>query len=364
VTIMQKIGQDVRRAEMTTKAAHFVDLCRRIMLARGDAVEALHSAGPGSKNPASADVVKILKAAVSAGSISLSTWGDEIAEYPGLVAAFLGSLANVSAFDALLPSMRRVPLRSRAVVVTAGATGNIVDEGSPTPLSALALLDVKIDPVKALAVIVATRELLQIGDPVTIGLFSNELRLALAAVTDTKFLSTITDSIVPTASTGPSAVNVAQDIDAALQAVRLDAASNPFIVTVPSVARSWTTRVTTTGEFAFPTMSTNGGSIANIPVIVSDGVEAGQFILIDANQIAAASGGVEIDATNQASLQFDTSPAALPDAPDAADAVIENLWQNNKTALSALRFFGASRLRDSAVAVISDCVYDENSPPD
>jgi hypothetical protein len=359
MTIMQRIGQDVRRAEMTAKATHFADLCRRIMLSRGDIVEALSHASASSKNPASADVLRILKAAVSAGSINLSTWGDEIAEYPGLVAAFLGSLANVSAFDTLLPSMRRVPLRSRAVVVTAGATGNIVDEGSPTPLSKLALLDVKIDPVKALAVIVATRELLQIGDPVTVGLFSNELRIALATVTDAKFLATITDSISATSSTGQTAQSVVQDIDAALQAVRLDASSNLFIVTVPSVARGWTTRVTTTGEFAFPTMSPTGGSIANIPVIVSDGVTAGQFILVDANGIAAASGGIEIDSTTQTSLQFESAP----DDPIDENSVMENLWQSNKVALRALRFFGAKRLRDSAVAVISDCTYTEDSPP-
>jgi hypothetical protein len=82
------------------------------------------------------------------------------------------------------------------------------------------------------------------------------------------------------------------------------------------------------------------------------------MILADARQIAAATGTVEIDTSRQASLQFDTSP----DSPVSAATVLRNLFQTNSAALRATRYFGAERLGDNAVALVTGQSYSGNSP--
>ena len=355
MTILQRAAKFSERVETERKAADFCELAARIALA-GDVSSACEHAKSGT--PASFDVMSCLKAAVAAGGIGVGTW-DEIAQYPALVAAYLRSFESISAFDRILPSMKNVPLRTRAVVATGGATGYVVDEGSPTPLSALSLVDVTVPAVKALAVIVVSRELLQLGAPGSLSLFSNELRNALSIITDERFIANITESVVPLSSSGGSATNVIRDLDAALQAIRVDASSSLFVVTTPSVARGWSTRMTSIGTFAFPGMSPQGGSIVGIPTIVSLGAPADSFVLLDANALAGSSGTIEINSASQTSLQFETAP----DDPIDATTIMESLWQTNRVALRALRLFGAKRLRDSSVAIVEDCLYTDNSPP-
>ena len=48
-----------------------------------------------------------------------------------LVDAFLLSLRSSSAFDAMLPWMKVLPLRQQIVVASGGATAAIVAEGTP-----------------------------------------------------------------------------------------------------------------------------------------------------------------------------------------------------------------------------------------
>ncbi len=51
-----------------------------------------------------------------------------------------------------------------------------------------------------------------------------------------------------------------------------------------------------------------------------------------------------------------------PDSPPTTSTVLTSLWQHNLTGLKAVRYFGAERLRDTAVAVISGVGYSGNSP--
>jgi hypothetical protein len=93
-------------------------------------------------------------------------------------------------------------------------------------------------------------------------------------------------------------------------------------------------------------------------VIASDGVAANTFVVVDANQIAASAGTVELSASNQALLEFQTAPAS----PPVAGQLLQSLWQQNETGLRALRYFGAERLRDTAVTVVNGLSYSGNSP--
>ncbi|MGA7103782.1 MAG: hypothetical protein WBX49_00400 [Candidatus Deferrimicrobiaceae bacterium] len=348
-----KIEADARRA---SRANDFVDLARRIALARGDYLQALTTA---DSERAPMDVRAVLKAAAAAGAVAVGSWGEPISLYDGLVRAFADSLRNFGAFDRLLPSMRSVPLRSRCAIVSAGAFGSVVAEGAPTPISELSFVDAQVAENKAICVLVLTLELARLSGPQANSLFGRELRRALTATVDTKFLELITDSISPISSSGGFSTNVIADVDSALQAVNTDAASELFILAHPAVAKGWSTRVTADGTIAFPQMSPKSGQIVGIETVVSDGVPAGTFVLVDANQLAAASTTIELDASTQSSLQFSTTP----DSPIDATSVMQSLWQENKIALRALRFFGAKRLRDTAVAVVDGAIYSDDSPP-
>jgi hypothetical protein len=78
------------------------------------------------------------KAAVDA--LSLTSPGDDIAPYQAVANGFVSSLAPWSAFDAILAgtnTFRRLPSRTRIVVNTMTATGNLVSEGAPKPLTTM-----------------------------------------------------------------------------------------------------------------------------------------------------------------------------------------------------------------------------------
>ena len=254
---------------------------------------------------ASPRVVNVLKTAVTAGG--LSTWGSQVGDFGSLITAFFETLKNVSAFDALLPSMRRVPFRSRVVVVTAGATGVVVTEGHVTQISSLAFNGATTEQRKALAVIVANEELLKLGAPGTLDLFGRELRAAVATVTDQAFISVLTSGVSPITSAGTTVPAIANDFAAGFTAIPTSAASRLFAITTSAIAKAWTTRLDS-GTAAFPLMKPQGGTMFGIPVIVSDGVTAGEIIFVDANSIAASAGTMEIDSSRHTILQMDTSP--------------------------------------------------------
>jgi hypothetical protein len=110
---------------------------------------------------------------------------------------------------------------------------------------------------------------------------------------------------------------------------------------------------------AFPGMTMRGGALMGAPALVTDGLAGDELVLVDANQIAAGSGSVEIDSSKHATLQFNS----VPDSPPSAATTLESLWQTNRTALKALRYFGCERLRASAVAKIEGADYDDGGSP-
>jgi hypothetical protein len=99
------------------------------------------------------------------------------------------------------------------------------------------------------------------------------------------------------------------------------------------------------------------GAIQGMEVLVSDGV-SDQIIAVDASQIAAAGGTVELDGSGVATVQMDSAP----DSPPTAAANVTSFWQMNLAGLRATRYWGAERLRSTAVSVISNVSYSGNSP--
>ena len=104
----------------------------------------------------------------------------------------------------------------------------------------------------------------------------------------------------------------------------------------------------TSAQAAFPDATPYGGSINGMEIVVSDALDAGTWMVIDASAFIASSGDVELNIYDQMSIQFDTAP----DSPPTAATNIVSLWQNNLVALIAERFFTVARVRSNSVAVI------------
>jgi hypothetical protein len=105
------------------------------------------------------------------------------------------------------------------------------------------------------------------------------------------------------------------DLDAAMSAVTGDSSSKFFLIAQPAVIKKWALRTNVDGSLAFPGLSPLGGTLAGIPVIASDGVASNTFILIDANQVAAASDMISLDGSRQATIEMQTAPASPPSNP-------------------------------------------------
>lgn len=374
MTIAQQLGKLTAAAEMSTKAREFVNLARAVALGRGDhyAVQAaVHDnrilMGPRIKSIVESrhhvyeyapDLVARQKAAATAGGTAVGDWTEQLASYQVLASAFLESLRNYGAFDAMLPSMRRVPFRTRIGASTTGITGTTVPQASVKPISKLTLTGTQIDEQKAVAILVVTDELAKFGSNAAGNLFAVELSNAVAVETDETFVSVLTTGATSIGSSGVTAEHVRNDLRGLLASITTGARSQLFLLTTSAIAKVLCVLHTSTGESAFPGMNYDGGQIGGIQVVVSDGVPSGTMLLVDAQQVAAASETIQLSYSNQAPVQMDTAP----DSPTSASTVMISLWQNNMTGLKAERVFGVQKLTTTGVCVLTGTSYTGDSP--
>src|SRR5262249_22344479 len=171
MTIAQQIGAVAASAEARARCGEFYKFARLLTAARGDRQHALALAHATHAAPR---VVSILngKAAVTGGD--LTGWA-AVADYQNIATAFAESLRSISVFDALLAGgLVRAPLRSRGFSVTTGISGASVAERSIKPISSLVLASKLLEPRKASAIVVATKEVVQTDGAAQ--LFDAELR--------------------------------------------------------------------------------------------------------------------------------------------------------------------------------------------
>jgi hypothetical protein len=278
--------------------------------------------------------------------------------YNTLANAFLESLRNFGAFDRMLPSMRQVPMRTRVGASTTGTTGTTVPQASVKPISKLTLTGTQIDELKVVVDMVVTNELAKFGDNVAGNLFAIELSNGVAVQTDEKFVSVLTTGATSNGSSGVTAEHVRNDLRGMLAAIITGARSQLFLLMTSATAKVLSVMHTNAGDAAFPGMAYNGGTIGGIQAVVSDGVPAGTMLLVDAQQVAAASDAVVLSASTEGIVQMDTAP----DSPISAGTGMVSLWQLNMTGLRAERFFGVQKLTTTGVCVLTGVSYTGDSP--
>jgi HK97 family phage major capsid protein len=337
---------------LTGSPHDFINVVRAMLLSRtnSDAVQQ-------AEHQRFDRATRILKAVVAGGSLADPSWAGSLVDYTTAVNAFVDSLRTAGAFDAIFPAMTRIPMGTRAAFTVIGATGAVVNELQYKPLSRLSLDAADLVPRKAICIFAVTNELARAVTSNGANEFLvRELKGAVAAAIDLAFLPELAVGATQIASTGSTAVEIYQDLKRLSAAVPTGAASRLHLVMSAPTAAQIAMTPTQDGAPAFPLMTPAGGEIQGTPVIVSDalaGESAGStsILLVDASGIVADVGTITLDRSNVATLQLNDAPVGT------ASAAPQSLWQSDLTGLKAERYFAFSRLRDDAVAELTNVDY-------
>ncbi|CAN7496553.1 phage major capsid family protein [Mesorhizobium sp. LjNodule214] len=291
-------------------------------------------------------LASIQKAAISSGQTS-GTWGGELAgDYQLASDGFLEGVRNSSIFLRLLAGgVKQIPLRERLAITVSNATGYVRGEASARQLTSLALENEGLDPLEAVCLVIVSDELLRIASPAAVALLDRELKAGVAEAIDRQFVAILSAAATSsTASIGSTATAAAYDLRTMLDDISTNAASRLYWIGATNVAKR-ASALYDSGSFVFPQMSAQGGSILNLPFLVSDQVAAGKLMLVDAAGVMGNSDPVLLDVFRHADVQLDTAP----DSPSTSSTVLVNLWTRNLKALLARTYFGAEVFRAGAV---------------
>ena len=320
-----------------------------------------------ARYPKNQRIVNTLKAAVAAGTTTDATWASPLVEYnqfAGDFVEFLRPQTILGRFGAgNIPSLRRIPFNVHVRGQTSGGTGYWVGQGKPKPVTKFAFNDAYHGFAKIAAISVLAEELVRFSNPGAEALVRDGLAGCLIERMDTDFIdpavaavanvspASITNGVASIASSGDTADDVRADLLAlwaTAMAANLPATSAAYITT-PQVGLSLGLMRNALGQQEFPGINMNGGILEGVPVITSNYVPAGTFILVFASEIWFSDDGlVTVDASREASLEMLDNPTN--DSVTPTPTTVVSMFQTDSIALRAHRFINWSKRRSQAVA--------------
>src|SRR5262249_46487927 len=148
--------------------------------------------------------------------------------------AFVASLASFGVFDRMLPDMAQIPTHGGSVGASnVTATGYSVLEGLLKPISKLSLTGTQASPTKVHCALILSQELAKMSG--STALIQTELQNTIGIATDSAFINSVTNGVIPATSFGTSASNARSDIEYLLRIVGIKANSKPYLVTTPAI---------------------------------------------------------------------------------------------------------------------------------
>lgn len=308
----------------------------------------------------------VMKAAVAAGTTTSPTWAGNLVDYQNLSGEFVEFLRPrtiIGQFGAgSVPSLRRVPFKVRIPGKTTAGTAQWVGEGYRKPVTSSGYEAATLDFSKIAAISVITEELERFADPAIQVLVRDDLAEAVIERADVDFVdptkavgtgasqspASITNGLTPIPSSGDPETDI-NALWATADASNLPVGSAVYITNTATV-RSLAGRRNPLGNREYPDVTMTGGFIDGVPVVVSNYVPAGLFILAFASEIYLADDGmVNIDVSREATIFMDD--AAATETPTAAQLV--SMFQTNQLAIRAERFIHWKKRRPQAVAYLS-----------
>lgn len=353
------------------KGMDFVRFTKSLALSKGNpmqAIEIAKSAGYGNR------VETVLKAAVAAGTTTDANFSALVE--PQMMANEFIELLRPQTILGKLSGVRNVPQNIRIPRAVSGTSANWIGEGKAAPVTNAAFGDLEVGSHKLGAIAVFTKDLLRRSEPAAEALVRDDLIAAVVTAVDAAFIAStnagvagvkpasIANGATSAAASGTTAAKVRDDVKAAYGAAV--AANQPLSSGVwvmhptTALALSMMTNATT-GLREFPGIDfVNGGTFEGLPVVVSTNVPGEpvggyDVILAVQNEILVAEGGLAIDASSEASLEFDSAP--VHDAKTPAGAQLVSLFQTDSVAVRAIRGITWTRRRPTACYRISGCKY-------
>lgn len=382
IATQSRSGADVTRVQVLPKklppGIGFTRFVMATAMAKGNPMHAVEIFKSRERWMAETpQVLDILKAAVTAGSTSDTTFASPLVNYQILVEEFIEYLRPLTIIGRIV-GLTRVPFKVKIGRQTGGATVNWVGEGAPKPLTSMAFDSVTLDFAKIAGIIVLNEELLRLGTPSAELLVRNDLAKAIVQFMDAQFVdptkaavanvspASITNGVTPIAATGTTGAALRADMKTLLSQFLTNnmQVSDVVILMSQRLALGISLMTNSLGQGEFPGLSLNGGDLLKLPVITSENIpstgssptDGDPIIVVSAPDILLADDGqVTIDASREASLQMDTAP----DSPATASTVMVSLWQQNQIALRAERWVNWAKRRSTAVSYISNAKYFE-----
>jgi HK97 family phage major capsid protein len=307
-----------------------------------------------------------LKTAISAGTTTDSVWAGPLVYAQDFPAAFLDYLRPQTIIGKIT-GMTQVPFNIRYGIQDGASTVAWVGQGAPKPVSKLTFTSGSLGFAKAAGIVVITQELARFSSPSAELKVRNDLTKQMIQFLDQQFID---PSVAAVSNVSPASVlngasnvrqaaaawtsmaNVLTDVKAFLATFAANEISltGAYWIMTPDTALSLSLLLTTGGnDFAFPTLSVNGGTWLGLPVIVSNGVphstSAGAIValVVPEHIYMADDGAIAIDTSVEASLQMDTAPTNNSATPTATSLV--SMFQTNSIAIRVERVINWARAR-------------------
>lgn len=324
------------------------------------------------------EVESVLKAAVSAGTTTDTTWAKPLVEYTNMTSEF-AELLRPATIIGRIPGLRRVPFEIKIPRQTGGSSVGWVGENKPKPVSALSFDQISLGRAKTAGIVVITDELARASSPSAEQIVRDDLVAQTAQFLDSQFVdpakaavanvspASITNGVTPVTASGTDAEAARADAKALMSkflTANLSLSGAVWIMTEVQ-ALGFALLLNPLGQPEFPGIQINGasgGTFMGLPVVLSENVplnatsgsEGSRIILAKANEILLADDGeTMLDVSSEASLQMDSAP----DSPASATTVMVSLWQMNLIGIRAERYINWAKRRAGAVQYIDSANY-------
>jgi hypothetical protein len=300
---------------------------------------------------ASRDVQRVMRAAVP-GATTDDT--EALASLKLQSTGFLATLSAVGWFDALLVDMQPAELHRQYGTATSDPSAGITAEGMALRVTRLDFARRILRGQRAGGIVVLSNDVIRHAR--ALDLIERQMGVAVVRTTDARFAAQVVSGQPTISASGHDPAAIAFDIRRALAAVPSGGDAKFRIAMGVDLAKRMALALTSTGASAFPSMSPTGGTIATVPVTVTEALTS-NVIVTDATALAGASSDVEIERSTEASLEMANDPTsaandgASPPAPVGSNLI--SLFQTSSVALMVTREFDFVPLRSVHSAVIT-----------
>lgn len=317
------------------------------------------------------EVAMYLRATVDAADTTTSGWASQLVPAAQQMQNDFLDLLRPATLVGRIPGLRSVPFNVAVPLQSGGGTYGWVGESVTKPVTSLTVGSATLRWSKIAGIIVFTKELARFSSPSAEAIIRNDMIKGLAAYMDTQFCdpnvaavsnvspASITNTISPLTPTGTTADDLRYDLSRLMAnfITNNQDPSGAVILMTPTTAARASLMMNSLGQPQFPGISITGGTIAGLPVIVSNSVGT-RIILVNASDILLADdGGVSIDVSEEATVEMSTTPITQEESPLSTSQVLHSLWQRNEIGLRVERFVSWTRARTSAVEFIATPAY-------